>query len=128
MKIPTKQKRLAISKDKQMKSKLQKGLIALLIAAFLGCISACGMFEWTDRNSTDSETTSSMEESESVNSDNNTDEGETSDKTENEQPQPDVEKPSEDSTQGGGENSDGAEDEDEKSSDGKVELPEDKFD
>lgn len=111
-----------------MKSKLQKGLIALLIAALLGCISACGMFEWTDRTSTDSETTSLMEESESVNSDKTTDEGETSDKTENEQPQPDVEKPSEDSTQGGGENSDDAEDEDEKSSDGKVELPEDKFD
>ena len=90
-----------------MKSKIQKGLIALLIAAFLGCISACGMFEWTDRTSTDSETISSMDESESVNSDENTDgEGGTSDKTENEQPQPDGEKPSEDSTQGGGDLSD----------------------
>ena len=123
-----------------MKSKIQKGLIALLIAAFLGCISACGMFEWTDRTSMDSETISSMEESENVNSDKTTGEGETSDKTENEQPQPDGEKPSEDSTQGGGDLSDNtnnntndstdnsASEENKTSSDGKVELPEDKFD
>ena len=108
-----------------MKNKIQKGLIALLVTAALGCVSACGMFEWINSPSSG---TGPSEVSESVASDKNADgEGGNSDKTENEQPTPDGDKPSEDNTQGGGENSDGGADEEQQYSDGKIELPEDNF-
>ena len=122
-----------------MKNKVKKGLIALLVVSVIGCAGACDLFEFTDSITSSSSPEESVSILESISQESASD----SDAQGDEEVTPPADEPEEEGGTVDGEHEDVAPPKEEDavppveedsssesasdSSDGKIELPEDKF-